>query len=60
MGRIAICNRSPHGLAIQSFKDKESCLAVTGFRFLLFSVVCTGLRAQAPDLTFFEAKIRPY
>ena len=34
-------------------------MAVTGFRFLLFSVVCTGLRAQAPDVTFFETKIRP-
>ena len=57
---IAICNGYPHGLTIQSFlKIKESCLAVTGFRFLLFSVVCTGLRAQAPDVTFFETKIRP-
>ena len=34
-------------------------MAVTGFRFLLFSMVCAGLRAQAPDVTFFETKIRP-
>ena len=34
-------------------------MAVTGFRLLLYSLVCTGLRAQAPDLTFFETKIRP-
>lgn len=40
-------------------KLKESRLSVTGSRILLASLVCTALHAQAPDLTLFEAKIRP-
>src|SRR5579863_3329991 len=38
---------------------KESHLRVASCRFLIAFLVCVGLRAQAPDLTFFEAKIRP-
>ncbi len=34
-------------------------MTIPGRRFLMLSLLCTGLRAQAPDLTFFEAKIRP-
>ena len=34
-------------------------MRLTGCRFLISLLVCTGLRAQAPDFTFFEAKIRP-
>ena len=30
-----------------------------GYRFPILFLVCTGLRAQAPDVTFFETKIRP-
>ena len=34
-------------------------MPIPGCRFLILSLMCTGLRAQAPDVTFFETKIRP-
>jgi hypothetical protein len=38
---------------------EERCLRIAGARLLISSLVCAGLRAQAPDVAFFEAKIRP-
>ena len=38
---------------------EESRLRVNRCRFPIAFLVCVGLRAQAPDFTFFEAKIRP-
>ena len=40
-------------------QKEESRLPIAGCRFLILSLMCTGLRAQAPDVTFFETKIRP-